>query len=78
MYGALFYFALFVWASDITGVWDNGKGAEELKEGLIESYERPIAFCDCCEHIVGNQFFGSSLKKPEGIEQASMQGLLPL
>ena len=78
MYGALFHFPFLMWTSDIAGIRDNGKGAEELQKGFIEAYEGSVPFCNRRDHIIGNQLFGGALEKEEGIFETPMQGLLPL
>ena len=78
MDSALFHFALFVWASDITGVWDNGKGAEEVQKGFIETDDGPHALGDRCQHVVCNEFFCGALEKTERVEKAAVEGFLLL
>jgi hypothetical protein len=78
MDGALFHLPFFMRASDIAGIRDNGKRTKKRQKGLIEAYERPVTFYNSCEHIIGNQLSGGSLKESESVEETPMQGLLPL
>jgi hypothetical protein len=73
-----FHFALFVRASGIAGPGDNGEGAEEVQEGFVETDEGTDSFDDCCQHIIGNQFFWGAVEETEGIEKAAVEGLLSL
>lgn len=73
-----FHFALFVRASGVAGPWDDGKGAEEVQEGFIEADDRPYAFGDCGQHVIGDKFFWGAIEKTKRIEKAAVEGLLSL
>ena len=76
--GAFFCFPLFVGAFGVAGPGDNREGAEEVQEGFIEADKGPDSFDDRCQHIVRNQFFWGAVEETEGIEEAAVEGLLPL
>jgi len=73
-----FHFALFVWASRITGPGDNGKGAEEVQESPVKADDGSHSLGDRCQHVVCNEFFGGTLEKTEGVEKATVEGFLLL
>ena len=75
---AFFHFALFVRASGVAGPGNDGKGPEEVQEGLIEANDGSYAFGDCGQHVIGEQFFWGALEKTKRIEEATVEGLLSL
>ena len=75
---AFFHFALFVRASGVAGPGNDGKGPEEVQEGLIEADDRSYAFGDRGQHVICDQFFWGALEKMKRIEKAAVEGLLSL
>jgi len=73
-----FHFALFMGALRVAGPGDNGEGAEEVQESLIEADERTYSLDDRCQHIIGNKFFWGALEETERMEKAAVKGLLSL
>lgn len=73
-----FHFTLFMRALRVAGPRDNREGAEEVQEGFVEADEGTDSFNDRCQHIIGNQFFWGAVEETEGIEEAAVEGLLPL
>jgi len=73
-----FHFALFMGALRVAGPGDNGEGAEEVQESLIEADERTYSLDDRCQHIIGNKFFWGAFEETQRIEKAAVEGLLSL
>jgi len=45
---------------------------------LVEPHQGPLPLQDRGEHVVMDEFLGSALEKVAGIEEAAVQGVLPL
>ena len=73
-----FHFALFMGALRVAGPGDNGEGAEEVQEGLIEADDGSYALGDRGQHVIRDEFFWGALEEAEGIEKAAVQGFLSL
>src|SRR4030043_19134 len=73
---AFFDFSFFLGRPDVAGAGNDLEDPQKIQEGVIETDDAAAALRDGGHHIVEQEFFGGSIKKPESIEHSRMEGLL--
>jgi hypothetical protein len=76
--GALLHLALFLGLGHIAGDGGNLQGPQKRQKLLVEPHQRALPLQDCGAQVVMDEFFGGALEKVTGIEEAAVQGVLPL
>src|SRR5262245_27420681 len=76
--GPFFDLPFFLGLGHVAGQRGNLQGPQKRQKVFVEPYQGALPLQDRGEHVVMDEFFGGALEKMERLQEAAVQGLLPL
>ena len=78
MDGAFLYLPLFLGLGHIAGDGGDVEGPQKGQKVFVETHQGALPLQDRGEHVVMDEFFGGALEKVKRMQEAAVQGVLPL
>jgi hypothetical protein len=76
--GAFLHFPLLLRLGHVAGNGGDVEGPQKLQKMFIETHDGALPLQHRGEHVVMDEFFGGALEKVKRMQEATVQGLLPL
>src|SRR5262249_4233734 len=78
VHSAFLHLPLFLGLGHVASDGGDLEGSQKGQKVLIEPHQGALPLQDRSEHVVMDELWGGALKKGKRIEEAAVQGVLPL